>query len=157
MPRRADPRSKRWRAPGSPPGLESAGDAAAAAEAYLAAGQVESYPGRVLALGDAARCFADAGQTERALEVFAGLSDSDKAKLPVYVSARLTELGLRTQAGAPDAGRNEDPVGGGLSLTSDKNDYVNYRTPRPLQPPFRCGRGHRRALRSEWLQARPIR
>jgi hypothetical protein len=90
-------------------GLESAGDAAGAAEAYLAAGQVEDYPGRVLALGDAARCFADAGQTERALAVFAGLSANDKSKLPVYVSARLTELGLRAGAGSPDAGSPKTP------------------------------------------------
>jgi len=87
-------------------GLERAGDPAAAAEAYLAAGQVEDYPGRVLALGDAARCFADAGQTARALELFAGLSKEEVAQLPAYVSARLTELrvgagGAAAPAAAP--------------------------------------------------------
>jgi hypothetical protein len=84
-------------------GLESGGDPAAAAEAYLAAGQQEDYPGRVLALGDAARCFADAGQTERALEVFGRLSKEDAAKLPAYVSARLIELRLRTGSGSAAA------------------------------------------------------
>lgn len=79
-------------------GLESAGDAAGAAEAYLAAGRVADFPGRVLALGDAARCFADAGQNERALEVFGGLSKEDVDKLPVHVSARLNELRIRSAA-----------------------------------------------------------
>jgi hypothetical protein len=87
--------------------LESAGDPAGAAEAYLAAGQVEAFPGRVLALGDAARSFADAGQTERALEVFRGLSEEEVQQLPDYVTARLTELGVRSRmspaAPAPEA------------------------------------------------------
>jgi hypothetical protein len=78
-------------------GLESAGDPAAAAEAYLAAGQIEEFPGRVLALGDAARGFAEAGQTERALEVFAGITEEERKQLPVYVTARLTELRLGAQ------------------------------------------------------------
>jgi len=79
-------------------GLEAAGDAAAAAEAYLAAGRVADFPGRILALGDAARSFADAGQNERALEVFGALSEEEVDKLPVYVSARLTELRIRSAA-----------------------------------------------------------
>ena len=81
-------------------GLEAAGDPAGAAEAYLAAGGVADFPGRVLALGDAARCFADAGQNERALEVFGGLSKEDVEKLPVHVSARLTELRIRSAPAA---------------------------------------------------------
>ena len=84
-------------------GLESAGDAAGAAEAYLAAGRVSDFPGRILALGDAARSFADAGQSERALEVFGGLSKEEVGKLPVYVAARLTELGLRSRAAGATA------------------------------------------------------
>ena len=84
-------------------GLEAAGDPAAAAEAYLGAGQIEEFPGRVPALGDAARCFAQAGQSERALEVFAGLSEEEVATLPVYVTARLTELRIRARADAPPA------------------------------------------------------
>jgi tetratricopeptide (TPR) repeat protein len=90
-------------------GLETSGDVAGAAEAYLAAGQVKDYPGRVLALGDAARCFAEAGQNDRALEVFGGLSDAEKSRLPVYVSARLTELGLRAKAGGGEAGTTKAP------------------------------------------------
>jgi tetratricopeptide (TPR) repeat protein len=84
-------------------GLEEAGDPAAAAEAYWRAGQIEEFPGRVPALGDAARCFAQAGQTERALQLFAGLSEEEVATLPVYVTARLTELRIRARADAPAA------------------------------------------------------
>jgi hypothetical protein len=84
-------------------GLEGAGDAAGAAEAYLAAARVADFPGRILALGDAARCFADAGQNERALEVFGGLSKEEVDMLPVYVSARLTELRIRNAPAAAAA------------------------------------------------------
>jgi predicted negative regulator of RcsB-dependent stress response len=84
-------------------GLESAGDAAAAAEAYLAAGGVADFPGRVLALGDAARCFADSGQTARALEVFGGLSPEEVEELPAYVAARLGELRIREREAGPAA------------------------------------------------------
>jgi hypothetical protein len=84
-------------------GLEAAGDPAAAAEAYLSAGQIEAFPGRIPALGDAARCFAQAGQNERALEVFAGLSEEEVARLPVYVTARMAELRILTSAAAPAA------------------------------------------------------
>jgi hypothetical protein len=83
-------------------GLEAAGDAAGAAEAYAAAGRAGDFPGRVLALGDAARCFADAGQPDRALEIFRGLTEDEVAQLPVHVSARLRELAIR-QAPPPAA------------------------------------------------------
>ena len=73
------------------------------AEAYLTAGGVEDFPGRIPALGNAARCLADAGQNERALEVFGGLSEDEVSKLPVYVTARLTELGLRSRAAGTTA------------------------------------------------------
>jgi hypothetical protein len=78
-------------------GLESAGDAAGAAEAYWAAGRVPEFPGRVLALGDAARAFADAGQTERALEIYRGLTAEEVEQLPVHVAARLRELAVRRE------------------------------------------------------------
>jgi predicted negative regulator of RcsB-dependent stress response len=80
-------------------GLEAAGDSAGAAAEYLAAGQTPDFPGRILALGEAARCFADAGQTERALEVFGGIEAEDARQLPPHVAARLAELRVRTQAG----------------------------------------------------------
>lgn len=91
-------------------GLEAGGDAAAAAEEYAAAGRVAGFPGRVLALADAARCFADAGQTERALEIFRGFTDEEIQQLPVHVAARLRELAIRQTSppaaaatGAPEA------------------------------------------------------
>jgi len=80
-------------------GLEAAGDPAAAAEQYLTAGRIADFPGRVLALGDSARCFADAGQTERALEVFGSIGEADARKLAPHVAARLAELKLRQQVG----------------------------------------------------------
>jgi predicted negative regulator of RcsB-dependent stress response len=83
--------------------LEAGGDAAGAAAEYLAAGRTNDFPGRVLALGNAARAFADAGDTERALEVFGSLEDDEIAQLPAHVSARLAELRVRTQAAAPPA------------------------------------------------------
>ena len=82
-------------------GLEAGGDPAAAAEAYLSAGRIAAFPGRVLALGDAARCLAQAGQNERALEVFGGLSAEDVKQLPVYVAAQLAELRIRVRGAAP--------------------------------------------------------
>jgi len=76
--------------------LERAGEASQAAERYLAAGQVTGFPARILALGDAARCFADAGEPSRALETFALLGEDEVAKLPAHVRARLEELRATT-------------------------------------------------------------
>ena len=90
-------------------GLEAAGDPAAAAEAYLKAGQSPDFPGRVLALGDAARCFAEAGQNGRALEVFAGLSPEEVKELPVYVASSLTELRIRESRAAAAAAPAASP------------------------------------------------
>jgi tetratricopeptide (TPR) repeat protein len=83
-------------------GLEGAGDAAGAAEAVWAAGGTADFPGRVLALGDAGRCFADAGQPERAIEIFRGLTEEEVEQLPVHVAARLRELSVRRDV-APSA------------------------------------------------------
>lgn len=80
--------------------LERAGDPAGAAEAYLAAGEIEAFPARALALGNAARCFADAGLPERAVEVFGRLSEEDAARIPPHVAARMAELRARTAPGS---------------------------------------------------------
>jgi tetratricopeptide (TPR) repeat protein len=72
--------------------LERAGDPAAAAAEYLAAGQIEEYPARALALGDAARSFADAGDTASALETWALIAEEDVARIPPHVAARMAEL-----------------------------------------------------------------
>jgi tetratricopeptide (TPR) repeat protein len=79
-------------------GLEAAGDPAAAAAEYLQAGRTPDFPGRILALGNAARAFADAGQDELALEVFASLDAEEARQLPPHVAARLAELRARSQA-----------------------------------------------------------
>jgi tetratricopeptide (TPR) repeat protein len=81
--------------------LERADDPAAAAAEYLAAGQVGDFPARALALGNAARCFADAGETARAIETFEQLDEEDAAKIPPHISARLAEL--RATAGGPES------------------------------------------------------
>lgn len=81
--------------------LEAAGDAAGAAPEYLAAGNVSDFPGRVMALGNAARCFADAGQTALAIEVFGTLGPEEVQKLAPHISARLAELKLG--AGSPSS------------------------------------------------------
>jgi tetratricopeptide (TPR) repeat protein len=80
--------------------LERAGDPGGAAAEYLAAGQVEEFPAQVLALGDAARCFADAGENARAIEIFEQLDEEEAAKIPPHVAARMAEL----QASAGDPG-----------------------------------------------------
>ena len=54
----------------------------------------------MLALGDAARCFADAGQADRALEVFGGLTEAEVEELPVHVAARLDELRVQKSRAA---------------------------------------------------------
>jgi tetratricopeptide (TPR) repeat protein len=81
--------------------LERAGDPAAAAAEYLAAGQISDFPARALALGNAARCFADAGETARAIETFEQLGDEEAAKIPPHITARLAEL--RAAAGGPES------------------------------------------------------
>jgi len=66
-----------------------------AAEAFERAASVESYPLRDHARAEAARCFAQAGETERALSAFALAQADDparfQARYPV-LSSRLLEL-----------------------------------------------------------------
>ena len=72
---------------------EDRGDFAVAAEAYELAADVEAYPLRANALGDAARCWAAAGEESKALEVFqrleAGFPD---ANVPPQIQALGAEL-----------------------------------------------------------------
>jgi tetratricopeptide (TPR) repeat protein len=64
-----------------------------AAQAFERAASVEAFPLRYRALADAARCFAEAGETERALEAFRRVETSaPDVYLPEYLSARLREL-----------------------------------------------------------------
>jgi tetratricopeptide (TPR) repeat protein len=89
-------------------GLEAAGRWPEAAAAYAEAGAIAKLPTRRLALADAARAYAQAGETERALELFDRAEALDGPELPLHVKIRLEELrAARAQqevlAPAPDA------------------------------------------------------
>lgn len=75
--------------------LEAAERWTEAGEAFERVAGIETYPLRAGARADAARCFAEAGETERALSAFslAQADDPDglRAKYPV-LSSRLLEL-----------------------------------------------------------------
>lgn len=78
--------------------LEAKGDLEAAANAFAEAGEIDA-PSRALALADAARCFAQLGQKERALALFAQAEKLGADAVPAYVRERLLEL----RAGTPGA------------------------------------------------------
>jgi tetratricopeptide (TPR) repeat protein len=71
--------------------LESKGKLAEAAEAFVRAGEIDS-PGRALALADAARCFAQQGENERALALFARAEKAGADEIPEHVRQRLIAL-----------------------------------------------------------------
>jgi len=77
--------------------LEGAGDFAAAAQAHLAAADTPGYPLRLDALGDAARCLAEAGKGPEALAIFTRIqSEAPDHRLPPHLQARLSELQAQT-------------------------------------------------------------
>ncbi len=64
-----------------------------AGQAFERASEVNVFPLRYRALADAARCFAEAGETERALETYGRVeAAAPNVLLPDYLSARLREL-----------------------------------------------------------------
>lgn len=71
--------------------LESKGDLEGAAEAFEKAAEIVS-PGQVLALGDAARCQAQLGDSAKALALFARAEKLGAEVLPMHVRQRLLEL-----------------------------------------------------------------
>lgn len=71
--------------------LEAKGKLEEAAEAFEKAGEIDS-PGRALALADAARCFAQLGQRERALALFERAEKAGKDEIPDHVRQRLIAL-----------------------------------------------------------------
>jgi tetratricopeptide (TPR) repeat protein len=78
-------------------GLESAGDWEGAGEVHAEAAEIEDYPARYYAMADAARCFAQAGDAQRAVALFDRLeSEAQELQLSDHVRARLREA----QAGA---------------------------------------------------------
>jgi tetratricopeptide (TPR) repeat protein len=81
---------------------EEQGAWAAAAQAYQAAAAIEGYPLRYPALADAARCYAEAGDAERAIAAYERIeTEAPDFRAPAYVSSRIRELrAQRKLAGA---------------------------------------------------------
>jgi tetratricopeptide (TPR) repeat protein len=72
---------------------EGAGLWAEAAETHAQAGEIEAFPLRHWALVDAARCFARAGQSDRALELFERLeTEAPQMNLPAHLRGLAAEL-----------------------------------------------------------------
>ncbi len=72
---------------------EANGDFEAAARAHAAAAEAPGYPLRFDALADAARCWADAGNRQEALAVFARIQgEAPEYRLAPHLEARLSEL-----------------------------------------------------------------
>ena len=72
---------------------EERGDAKTAAQAYEAAAAIESYPLRAGALADAARCWADAGDADKALAAYRRLETEFPDVQPAPpIQARMGEL-----------------------------------------------------------------
>jgi tetratricopeptide (TPR) repeat protein len=79
--------------------LEGKGDVKGAAEAFEKAAGIAS-PAQILALADAARCYAQLGDTAKALALFERAEKLDGADaLPLHVRERLREL--RAAQGTP--------------------------------------------------------
>lgn len=83
-------------------GLDQQGQAAQAAAAWQKAGEVKDYPGAALAMAQAARAFADAGDPSKAIQAFkrAQKLAGSTVPLPPYLVARLRQL--ETSQGAGD-------------------------------------------------------
>lgn len=80
---------------------EEAGNPLDAAKAYERAGGVSEHPLRYLALADAARCYADAGESQRAIGLYKRIqAESPETVLPKYLASRLRELEIRAFAEA---------------------------------------------------------
>jgi len=72
---------------------EADGDFEAAARAHAAAAEAPGYPLRFDALADAARCWAEAGNTQEALAAFARIQgEAPDYRLAPHLEARLAEL-----------------------------------------------------------------
>ncbi len=80
--------------------LESKGNLEGAAEALEKAGEIDS-PGQALALADAARCYALAGDKERALALYARAEKIGVEEVPIHVRQRLIELRGAAAPAAP--------------------------------------------------------
>lgn len=76
-------------------GLELEERWAEAAAEHERAGEIEANPARAYALADAARCWANAGETQRALAAFDRAEAGAAGEIPVHVAARMRELRAR--------------------------------------------------------------
>jgi thioredoxin-like negative regulator of GroEL len=78
--------------------------------AHQQAGEIEEFPTRFQALGDAARCFVEAGEVERALAIFERIeTEAPDVALPVHTRVRLLELRAASRRGAVEVPRQESP------------------------------------------------
>jgi predicted negative regulator of RcsB-dependent stress response len=83
--------------------LEAQSEWKQAAEANLEAGGLAGYPLRRFALADAARCFAEAGDTSQAIGIAERLEGEGPSNdLPPHLVAKLAELRARGAAGQPN-------------------------------------------------------
>jgi tetratricopeptide (TPR) repeat protein len=82
---------------------EDRGQIAEAAAEHLAAGEVPGFPLRAAALADAARCYAQAGQPERARELLERLESEAKDGPPLPPELRSLLRELRASQAAPPA------------------------------------------------------
>ena len=90
--------------------LESRSRWEEAGAAHEEAGGIEEMPMRILALADAARCFAEAGDVERALTIFERIeTEAPDARLPAHTKARLLELRAARPRGEVEVPREELP------------------------------------------------
>jgi tetratricopeptide (TPR) repeat protein len=90
--------------------LESRSHWEEAGAAHEEAGAIEKMPTRYQALGDAARCFAEAGEVERALAIFERIeAEAPDVALPVHTRVRLLELRAASRRGAEKISRQESP------------------------------------------------
>lgn len=73
---------------------EQAGQWEDAAAQHLAAGKIRDFPLRTSALAAAARCYLEAGNAEKALEIYKPISAKEEnlKEVPLYLRVRLDEL-----------------------------------------------------------------
>lgn len=93
---------------------EDGGKPAEAAAEHEAAGELAGYPLRYFALADAARCYAQAGQADRALALLERIENEAKEDFPLPAETRNLLRELRASGAAAPVSPD----------TSDKNDSV---------------------------------
>lgn len=73
---------------------EAAGEWDKAAEQHLAAGKIQEYPLRISASAAAARAYLEAGNTQKAIEIYQPIAarEEDAKEVPLHIRARLDEL-----------------------------------------------------------------